>query len=294
MDWKSITRPLALSPLDELSRPMPELPEVETVKTQLSQILIHQPVIEKFQFNRKDLRDPMPVNELKKMTGAKILEVQRRAKYLLFRTTKGGILSHLGMSGSWRVPDGNDVRVHDHILVHLSNGASLVYHDPRRFGIFETIDLEKLDENKRLRDLGPEPLSETFHADPFYAKIKTRKTAIKTAIMDQKVVVGVGNIYASEALFLAKIHPQKKANRLNIKQASDLVSAIKKVLSRAIEAGGSSISDFRHTDFSMGYFQNQFSVYDRGGLECVVCATKIKTAVVGGRSTFWCQSCQKK
>ncbi len=271
---------------------MPELPEVEIVKRGLSEILVDQPKIVRIEFMRKDLRDPMPMARLKKLEGAQILTVHRRAKYLIIETDRGGILSHLGMTGTWRVAGKGEERDHDHIYLHLSNGLRLAYRDPRRFGIFEDIDLEHQEKNKRLSALGPEPLDDDFNAGYLKNKLSEKQTSIKVAIMNQEVVVGVGNIYASEALFRSGIRPDKKAGRVSKTQVQLLVQEIKRVLTLAIEAGGSSISDFKNSSGQSGYFQNNFQVYDRKGEPCVVCATPIRSSVLGGRSTFWCRKCQ--
>lgn len=273
---------------------MPELPEVEVVCRQIAKKTADHPQIVKFEFKRKDIRDPMPIAQFKKMQGAKILSVKRRAKYILIETDKGGILSHLGMTGSWRIAAQGEELAHDHIYMHLSNGQRWAFRDPRRFGIFETFDILQQKQNKRLKNLGVEPLESEFTAEHLLKQLKTRNTAIKVALMDQKVVVGVGNIYASEALFLAQIPPSLKASKLKLDKALQLVKAIRKVLTEAIRAGGSSISDFKNADFSDGYFQNKHLVYDRKDLLCVVCETKIKSGVMGGRSTFWCPTCQSQ
>lgn len=290
---------------------MPELPEVEVVRRQLSAVLKDKPVIEAFCFYRKDLRDVMPQRELQKLVGAQINSVQRRAKYLLIETSKGGILSHLGMTGQWRVLNAKDslvfenaksvVRgVHDHLRVILSTGESLVYRDPRRFGIFETYN-PSLPENQnaRLAHLGPEPLFEDQFDDVYLQqKLKGRAGPIKSVIMDQKLVVGVGNIYASEALFHAGIHPLLSAKKLVAKNRQQslqaLVLSIRKVLREAIGKGGSTIADFKSMSGDQGGFQNFHFVYAREGESCLKCKTKIKSCVVAGRSTFWCPTCQKK
>ena len=273
---------------------MPELPEVEVVCRQLAKLTADHPQIIDFEFKRKDLRDPMPIAQFKKMQGAKILAIKRRAKYILIETDKGGILSHLGMTGSWRIAGLGEERAHDHLYMQLSNGQRWAFRDPRRFGIFETYDILRQNQNKRLKSLGVEPLEKDFTAEHLLAQLKKRKIALKVALMDQKVVVGVGNIYASEALFLAQISPLMNASKLNMDKALRLVKAIRQVLTRAIEAGGSSISDFKNAENTEGYFQNSHAVYDRKDQLCVICETKIKSQVLGGRSTFWCPTCQPK
>jgi formamidopyrimidine-DNA glycosylase len=271
---------------------MPELPEVEVVRRELAEITRDKPRIEKIEFLRKDLRDPMPIRKLQQLQGARILSVHRRAKYLLIETDKGGILSHLGMTGTWRVAVPGDELLHDHIYIYLSNGMRLAFRDPRRFGIFETIDLAKQNQNARLKNLGPEPLDADFSAEYLLSKLRKRQAPVKTTLMDQKVVVGVGNIYASEVLFQSHIKPSKRAGRITREQAQVLVENIKKVLLMAIEGGGSSISDFAGTRGESGSYQDLHQVYGREGKDCVICGTQIRQAVMAGRSTFWCPTCQ--
>lgn len=275
---------------------MPELPEVEVVKNNLQENFKDQPKILSFEFFRSDLRDPMPQAQLKKLEGARLLNVQRRAKYLIFETEKGSFLSHLGMTGVWRVetkgvPPDQELGIHDHIRICFAGSVRLTYNDPRRFGVFDI--LTDKTRQKRLAHLGPEPLGLEFTGASLWASLRGRTVAIKVAIMDQKIVVGVGNIYASEALFLAGIKPQTKAHKVSREKCDLLVEKIKQVLKQAIQAGGSTISDFAHTNGRSGDFQNHFKVYARDGKKCLVCDAVIKSAVLGGRSTFWCPGCQR-
>lgn len=272
---------------------MPELPEVEVVRRGLEDVLSAQPTLEKIELKRADLRDPIPLKELKTLIGQKITSVERRAKYLLLWTPKGGMLSHLGMTGTWRVAPTGDERLHDHIYLHFSGGLRLAYRDPRRFGIFDFIANDDRASHPRLKILGPEPLSAEFSGESLWQSLRNKSIALKVAIMDQKVVVGVGNIYASEALFAAKIKPSLPAKNLSLERANTLVKEIKKILKESIKKGGSSISDFAHASGDSGYFQNTFKVYDRAGEPCVVCKQQIKSKVMGGRNTFWCGHCQK-
>lgn len=273
---------------------MPELPEVEVVKQGLERILLKQPRIVQMQFLRPDLRDPIPQQLLKKLEGAKILRVRRRAKYLIFETQAGGFLSHLGMTGAWRreldISAKSQSGLHDHIRIFLDSAECLIYHDPRRFGIFDILNEET--QRKRFAHLGPEPLSKDFTGLTLWQSLRGKSVSLKAAIMDQKIVVGVGNIYASEALFLAKIKPQIKAHQLSKDRAHTLVQMIQAVLERAIAAGGSTISDYSNAEGRTGYFQNQFKVYDRGNKPCHECGGLIKQAVIAGRSTYWCSKCQ--
>jgi formamidopyrimidine-DNA glycosylase len=272
---------------------MPELPEVENVRRGLAEILKDHPVVTKVELKRADLRGEIPARKVRSLVGEKILAVDRRAKYLLLRTAKGSFLSHLGMTGTWRVAALGDERLHDHIYLHFANGLRLAYRDPRRFGCFEFVALNKELEHPMLKDLGLEPFAREFQGDALKALFQNKQVAVKVALMDQKLVVGVGNIYASEALFEAKIRPKTKALRLSREKCESLVAAVRSVLQKSIEAGGSSISDYEDLSGERGSFQNSFKVYDRAGLPCVNCGTKISAENLGGRSTYWCRNCQK-
>lgn len=270
---------------------MPELPEVEIVKRGLNLLIKDQPVIESIEFKRKDLREPMPIKKLKALEGQRLLQVERRAKYLLMKAEEGGALSHLGMTGTWRVcPDGEE-RSHDHVYIHFADGRRLAYRDPRRFGYFDFLPSTGV--HPKLQNLGPEPLEDLFTGDVLWGALRGKSQSIKVAIMDQKLVVGVGNIYASEALYLAGIRPQVQASRVSLTKSRDLVKQIKFVLNRSIQLGGSSISDFKDADGETGYFQNSFQVYGRTGEGCSKCGSAIKSKVIGGRNTFWCTRCQR-
>lgn len=272
---------------------MPELPEVENVRRSLESLLVDTPRITRFVFLRRDLRDAIPVQSLRQLEGQRLVRVRRRAKYLLLDTEAGTMLSHLGMTGSWRCEPEASVRdrAHDHIHLFLEGGRVLVYNDPRRFGIFERCDNEAL--SPRLCDLGPEPLSSEFTAETLWLALRTKCVPIKVALMDQRVVVGVGNIYASEALFRAGVKPQLRSHQLSLARAGQVVGSVREVLSQAIAAGGSTISDYRDADGRVGSFQSLFRVYDRAGEPCLTCQGKIRQKVYGGRSTFWCARCQR-
>lgn len=270
---------------------MPELPEVEVVRRGLEDILQDHPILEKIELKRKDLRSVIPAKKLNTLVGQRITSVERRAKYLLLWTPKGAILSHLGMTGTWRVAPYGDEKPHDHVYLYFSGNLRLAYRDPRRFGCLDFV--QNIEKSPHLKDLGPEPLSSDFTGEYLWQRLRSKKIAIKAAIMDQKIVVGVGNIYASEALFAAKIKPTMSAHRLSLKQAEILVEEIKKVLALSIEHGGSSISDFAQANGESGYFQTVFQVYGRKGEPCKICGRPIKSKIVGGRNTFWCSSCQK-
>ena len=273
---------------------MPELPEVETVRRGL-EMSIKGSTIKKVDLRRKDLRIPFPKDMAKRLEGQKITAISRRAKYLLFELSGEDIvIAHLGMSGSFSVVSKlpKKYTAHDHVIWHLSDGRAVIYNDPRRFGLITLAKKTDINSHPLLAKLGPEPLSKDFTTTRLKQAIAKRNTAIKVAIMDQEVVVGVGNIYASEALFLAGINPKKPANSVTEK-ATKLVPAIKKVLQDAIESGGSSLRDFIHVSGETGYFQHHFNVYGRGGAPCYTCGEPIKTVRLGGRSTFFCPKCQR-
>ena len=267
---------------------MPELPEVETVRTGLASSWTGKRV-DGLELRREGLRFPFPDDLENRLVGTRIVKVRRRAKYLLIDLDSGDVLlSHLGMSGRWTLDSSDSEGKHDHVVVHLDDGTMSVYNDPRRFGMLDIYDGES---HKLLDHLGPEPLEE-WSGNDLFQKLKNRKSPIKICILDQKVVVGVGNIYACEALNRSGISPTKLANKLKKKECDRLVTEIKIVLSEAIQAGGSTLRDFKAADGSQGYFPHQFKVYDREGEPCE-CGGTIERLVQGGRSTFWCRSCQK-
>jgi formamidopyrimidine-DNA glycosylase len=288
---------------------MPELPEVETVRRGLA------PAMEgarfaKVEVRRGDLRWPLPKGFAQRLHGKTVEGLGRRAKYLLADLSSGDVLlMHLGMSGSFRV--GKDAApgkyyherskstAHDHIVFHMSNGATVTFNDPRRFGSMKLVQRAKLEQEPLLRVLGPEPLGNEFDAAMLAEACAGKKTSLKAALSDQRVVAGLGNIYVCEALFRARVSPKRVAstnadrNGKPNERAEKLVDAIKAVLKDAIEAGGSSLRDHRRADGSLGDFQHNFQVYDREGQPCPNCKGKIKRIVQVGRSTFYCPSCQK-
>ncbi len=274
---------------------MPELPEVEIVKQSLQKILTPEIEILRAEVRRKDIRFKIPKNLPEKLNHQRVRQIRRRAKYLLFEMDSGTLLNHLGMTGSWRLLlEDEELGIHDHFCLHLSDKRNLVFCDPRRFGMLDFLEKGKEDESARLKHLGPEPLNEKeFSAEYLFQSSRKRRTPIKTFIMNQKIVVGVGNIYASEALFLAKINPLKKASRISKIEASRLREAIFNILQIAIKLGGSTIRDFVSGDGNYGNFQNQFAVYSRGSLPCKICQTRLKSKVITGRSSFWCPKCQR-
>lgn len=279
---------------------MPELPEVETVCRGLDPVLRAQEIV-RVELRREGLRKPFPPHLKKTLEKATIAHVARRAKYILIHLRGGQILViHLGMSGRVLIESkGYAPKTHDHLILHLKNGRIIVLNDPRRFGIVLLLDADKMNEHPAFRQLGPEPLSNEFSGPALAARLKGKKIAIKTALMDQRVVVGVGNIYASEALFLAGISPKRPARLVAGDRAERLVGAICTVLKKAIAAGGSTLRDHRRVDGELGYFQHHFSVYGRAGKACPDCTcdimkTKgIRRIVQGGRATFYCPVKQK-
>jgi formamidopyrimidine-DNA glycosylase len=273
---------------------MPELPEVETVRRGLELLLGTSAVIREIELLRGDLRAPIPADLPDTLRGAAISGVRRRAKYLLFDTARGSLLSHLGMTGTWRLAPLGDERVHDHVYLHLRDGRRLAFRDPRRFGLLDLVKPGGEATHPRLLGLGPEPLDDVaFSVDHLLVCCRGRKQALKPVIMDQHVVVGVGNIYAQEALFRARVRPRRAAGRLTRAEAVVLIRHIRTVLAEAITAGGSTISDFRQAGGDGGYFQHNFQVYDRAGQPCAVCGATLVGGVIGGRGTTWCRRCQR-
>jgi len=293
---------------------MPELPEVETVRRGL------QPVMEGFKIvkalaRRKDLRFAFQKDFVARLEGQTVTGLGRRAKYLVADLESGDVLlMHLGMSGSFRVvSDGeattpgvfhhprNEERAHDHVVFQMSSGPWVVFNDPRRFGYMKVLPRSEMDKEPLLKGLGPEPLGNAFDAAMLAGSCANRKTSLKAALLDQRVVAGLGNIYVCEALFRAHLSPRRLAATLATKKgeptdhARRLVSAIHAVLNQAIKAGGSSLRDHRQTSGELGYFQHSFQVYDREGEKCQTagCTGVVKRFVQNGRSTFWCPKCQK-
>jgi formamidopyrimidine-DNA glycosylase len=293
---------------------MPELPEVETVRRGL------EPVMDgarftKVEARRPDLRWPLPKDFAAQLQGKSVTGLGRRGKYLLVDLSSGDVLMmHLGMSGSFHVfRDGGEKGTaryhharekhvkHDHVIFHMSNGGIVTFNDPRRFGFMKLTPRDKLDEHPLMQAMGPEPLGNEFDAAMLARACKGKKTSLKAALMDQRVVAGLGNIYVCEALNRARLSPKRRASTIADRsgrpneRAVALVDAIKAVLKDAIEAGGSSLRDHRRTDGDLGNFQHHFRVYDREGKPCPTrgCGGTVKRITQGGRSTFYCPSCQK-
>lgn len=268
---------------------MPELPEVETSRRGIAPYLVGE-TIQCAVVRHPRLRWPV-AEQIVQLRDEQVFSLERRAKYLLMELRQGWIIVHLGMSGRLRIlSEATPPAKHDHIDLILSNGKILRYTDPRRFGawLWET----DLAQSRVLRHLGPEPLSEAFTADWLIEKSKTKRIPIKSWLMDNKLVVGVGNIYASESLFMAAILPTRPAHSLTLEESGRLVECIKRVLQRSIDQGGTTLRDFLQSDGKPGYFAQQLNVYGRAAQPCMICATPIATAKLGQRSTFWCPNCQ--
>ncbi len=276
---------------------MPELPEVETVCRGLEAVLLGTRLV-KVEVRRPDLRWPLPPDLAKRLTGRRVTSVRRRAKYILIGLDDASVLiAHLGMSGRMLVSTGlpNRLDPHDHVTLAGEAGQFVRFNDARRFGMLDLTDEAHLDQHKLLIGLGPEPLDAAFDGPSLTLRLKGKACPIKAALLDQRVVAGLGNIYVSEALFRAGISPKRKAGKVGAERARGLVEAIKTVLTEAIAAGGSSLRDHRRPDGELGYFQHSFAVYDREGEPCpgCVCGGGIKRIVQSGRSTFYCAKRQR-
>ncbi|HEY8190688.1 MAG TPA: bifunctional DNA-formamidopyrimidine glycosylase/DNA-(apurinic or apyrimidinic site) lyase [Micavibrio sp.] len=274
---------------------MPELPEVESICRDLRPVLKGQ-AIKSALVRRRDLRVPFPKGLAAKLAGRKITRVARRAKYILVHLDSAQTLVlHLGMSGRILIQEEDyKPQKHDHFMIILEGGRKIVFNDPRRFGVVHLIDEDEMKTHSAFLHLGPEPLSNQFSGPVLAAALKGKKTAVKTAIMDQRIVVGVGNIYASESLFMAGIDPARLAGAIRNDEAESLAGAIRAVLDKAIRAGGSTLRDYRRIGGEAGSFQNHFAVYDKEGRPCPGCICDIgktggvRRIVQGGRSTFYC------
>jgi formamidopyrimidine-DNA glycosylase len=281
---------------------MPELPEVETVRRGLEPHLVGARLVKVTQ-NRPDLRFPLPERFAARLTGARIEKLERRAKYLLATLDTGETLvAHLGMTGRFTVGDqqpgrfhnqAGGVEKHTHIVFETDKGRVIAFNDARRFGYMDLIPTATLGEHPWFKGLGPEPLGDEFNAKALAVAVKGKKQNIKVTLLDQRVVAGLGNIYVSEALFRARIDPRRAAGDLKPREIGRLVAAVKAVLAEAVEAGGSTLRDYRSADGELGYFQHRFRVYGREGEPCpgAACGT-IERIVQAGRSTFFCPKCQ--
>ena len=283
---------------------MPELPEVETVRAGLAPVMEGQ-VIARAQVNRPDLRWPFPDRMAERLTGARIERLRRRSKYILADLDRGEtLLIHLGMSGRMTVSgdplgrfvhDHPQAEKHDHVVFDMASGARVTFNDPRRFGAMDLMDTATCEAHPLLAAIGPEPLGNAFDQAYFTAAAKSRRSPIKSVLLDQKLVAGLGNIYVCEALFRAGIAPTRRADRVAEPRLAALVPIIRDVLTEAIAAGGSSLKDYRQADGELGYFQHSFDVYGREGEPCRTpgCGATIRRVVQSGRSSFYCPQCQR-
>ena len=287
---------------------MPELPEVETVRRGLAPTMAGA-VIEQVETRRADLRFPLPRAFNKRLAGARVETLDRRGKYLIAPLSSGdALVMHLGMTGRFTIEDAGarlpklirdgapDPR-HDHVVFHLKTeeGAKAViaYNDARRFGFMDLVSSDDINNSRHFKKMGPEPLSNSFSPAVFNAALQGRNAPIKAALLDQAVVAGIGNIYACEALFRARISPRRRAASVAGRRGERLQAAIVEVLRDAIEAGGSTLRDFAGVDGALGYFQHRFDVYGRDGEECIACGAPVRRLVQSGRSTFYCGRCQR-
>jgi formamidopyrimidine-DNA glycosylase len=270
---------------------MPELPEVETSRRGIEPHILKQ-TVKNVLIRQHSLRWPIPAGLPNFINRRKILSVERRAKYILLRFTNGTVILHLGMSGSLRICTADsEVRKHDHIDFVMRNGKILRLHDPRRFGCVLWTD-KPVDQHKLLRKLGPEPLSETFSGEHLHHLARKRRCSIKSFIMNSHIVVGVGNIYASESLFIAGINPKRKAGSVSLQRYQQLAEAIKQILTASIEMGGTTLRDFANESGQPGYFAQQLYVYGLADQSCQHCGGSIKHFNQQQRSTFYCPRCQ--
>jgi formamidopyrimidine-DNA glycosylase len=274
---------------------MPELAEVETLKNYLQKNIINEQIID-LKARREILRSPFNIKEMQQhVLAGKILKVTRVAKFLSLELDNHySIIFHLGMSGRLTVKMSDYLlQKHDHIIINFKSQRQLVFNDARRFGMVYSCKTSKLHKQSFLKNMGQEPLENEFNATYLLQKLSSKKMPIKTAIMDSKIVVGVGNIYAAESLFLAKINPLKQARTLQNIEVDNLVYSIKQVLNKAIKAGGTTLKDFVSGDNKPGYFQQELNVYDRSGQACYICKHIIEKIKQAGRTTCFCPKCQK-
>lgn len=286
---------------------MPELPEVETVRRGLAPAM-EGALIARAELRRDGLRWPFPPRTAERLQGARVLRLARRSKYLLADLDRNEtLLLHLGMSGRMVVSGQQGAHVpgrfhhphpapqiHDHVVLHMDNGARITFNDPRRFGALDLIPTGALERHPLLAGLGPEPLGNGFHVGHLVARLGGRRAPVKSLLLDQRIVAGLGNIYVCEALHRAAVSPMRAAGRISQVQMERLAQAIRDTLADAIAAGGSSLRDYRQADGELGYFQHAFRVYGREGAPCTApgCGGIVRRAVQAGRSSFWCPACQ--
>ena len=282
---------------------MPELPEVETVRRGLAPVLEGRRIL-RAEARRPDLRWPLPPRLAERLTGARVLALRRRSKYLLGDLDTGEtLIAHLGMSGRLTVSgaalggfvhDRAAPEKHDHVVLDTEDGARIAFNDARRFGAMDLWPTARLGTHRLLAGLGPEPLGDGFDAGRLAARLAGRRTPVKAVLLDQRAVAGLGNIYVCEALWRARVSPLRLAATLDAAEAAALVAAIRETLRDAIEAGGSSLRDYRQADGALGYFQHAFAVYGREGAPCPACGGPVARAVQAGRSSFHCPACQPR
>ena len=275
---------------------MPELPEVETTLRGLESYL-QEKRFEQVEVRRRDLRWPIADEFEETLTDQHVTGYRRRGKYLILDLSNGySVLGHLGMSGTFRVEPTmpKELRIHDHVLITADSGEVAIFCDPRRFGFLLLNETKTLSDHPRLIKMGPDPFDEEVLTVTYLKdKLSKRAGAIKPVLLDQQLVAGIGNIYASEALFIAGIHPKRPANSLKTKEIEGLIPSIREVLSAAITSGGSTLRDFSGASGETGYFQHAFKVYGHAGKPCFGCNSPLKVEVMTGRSTFFCEKCQK-
>lgn len=283
---------------------MPELPEVETVRAGLAPVMEGR-LIARVAVNRPDLRFPLPERMADRLTGVRVEKLHRRSKYILADLSSGEtLLVHLGMSGRMIVSgailgdfhhDHPAPAKHDHVVFDMEGGARITFNDARRFGAMDLMPTAEAPRHKLLVGLGPEPLGNAFHEEYLAGRLRGRAMPVKAALLDQRIVAGLGNIYVAEALYRAGIDPRRMAGALAADEIARLVPVIRDVLGEAIAAGGSSLRDYRQADGELGYFQHSFRVYDREGAPCITpgCGGQVQRIVQSGRSTFYCSVCQR-
>ena len=289
---------------------MPELPEVETVKRGLEPVLTGRQ-IERVETRRAGLRFPFPEGFCARLAGTKVVQLSRRAKYILIELDSGlSLLVHLGMTGRFTVVSPKGVSnlgefyfeagageaadgPHDHVVFHLADGIRVVYSDPRRFGMMDLVSTIEAGQHRLLKDLGVEPLGNEFSSDYLMSKFKEKAAPMKAVLLDQRIIAGLGNIYVCEALFRVRISPLRKARSVKHEKLEELVRHVRNILNDAILAGGSTLQDFKAADGTEGSYQQRFQVYGREGEPCVVCSKPIKRITQSGRSSFYCAACQK-
>ena len=282
---------------------MPELPEVETVRRGLAPVMEGRTILSVV-LNRPDLRFPLPAGFVDRVRGTRVERLSRRAKFLVGELSSGdALIMHLGMSGRFTITDGSQPGdfhhaiapdpKHDHVIFHVEGGHAVTYNDPRRFGFMELWPMQQMEQYPRLLNYGPEPLSNAFSHAWLNEALKGKSGPIKSVLLDQRTIAGLGNIYVCEALFRAGISPRRRASTVPGERAAKLTVAINDVIREAIAAGGSSISDFKAATGELGYFQHTFAAYDREGEPCRKCGAPIRRIVQSGRSSFYCGNCQR-